>query len=58
MIITAEKFKQATGQEPERDDLDRCNCKDKGRIGHWSCGWDHEANLPVFMTGTMKYKRD
>jgi hypothetical protein len=53
MAITAEQFVQATGREPEMDDLDRCNCPLAGQLGHWFCGWDAEANLPVFMTGRM-----
>jgi hypothetical protein len=50
MAITAEKFAEATGHEPEGDDLERCNCKQAGEIGHWTCGWDTDANLPVFLT--------
>jgi len=57
-LITREQFKAAVGREPEMDDLDRCNCDDKGRPGHWSCGWDDEKNLPVFMTGSTKFRRD
>jgi hypothetical protein len=48
--ITAERFKLATGREPERDDLERCNCERAGEIGHWACGWDTEHDLPMFMT--------
>ena len=53
MIITAEQFKVATGHEPERDDLERCNCKLVGHMGHWQCGWNTAANLPRFMTNEM-----
>jgi hypothetical protein len=49
MIMTAEQFTKATGAEPINDDLDRCNCDKAGEIGHWYCGWDAEANLPIFM---------
>jgi hypothetical protein len=48
--ITAEDFKAATGQEPENDDLERCNCPDAGKVGHHMCGWDEETNLPWFMS--------
>lgn len=48
MRITAARFKQATGYTPQRDDLERCNCKDAGQVGHWSCGWC-EHDKPVFM---------
>lgn len=53
MAITAEQFEQATGRAPERDDLERCNCPQAGRMGHYQCGWDDQTNLPVFMTGKL-----
>lgn len=49
-MITREKFKEATGLEPEQDDLDRCNCTQAGELGHFFCGWNEEKNLPRFMT--------
>lgn len=55
-MITAEQFKQATGHEPVQDDLERCNCPKAGEIGHLSCGWDEEKNLPQFMTGSRLLK--
>jgi hypothetical protein len=48
-MITREQFCLATGREPRQDDLERCNCPLVGQFGHWSCGWDHEANLPRFL---------
>ena len=48
MKITARMFKEATGFKPEQDDLERCNCKKVGKIGHFMCGWDRERNLPRF----------
>jgi hypothetical protein len=48
MRITAKRFTAATGVTPENDDLERCNCKQAGEIGHWFCGWDSARNLPVF----------
>jgi hypothetical protein len=50
LSVTAKKFTAATGHKPEGDDLERCNCKRAGEMGHWSCGWDADANLPVFLT--------
>lgn len=47
-MINKERFKKATGREPMQDDLERCNCKKAGQIGHMMCGWNHDQNLPVF----------
>lgn len=49
-IITREVFLEATGREPKDDDLIRSNCPYGGSIGHMSCGWDMDANLPRFMS--------
>jgi hypothetical protein len=57
MAITAEEFVAATGHEPEGDDLERCNCKQAGKLGHWSCGWDSDVNLPVFLTGNPAQRK-
>ena len=46
---TADEFEKHTGRIPENDDLDRCNCPDAGKIGHWACGICKEHNTPVFM---------
>ena len=43
---TAEDFICATGTPPVRDDLDRANCPDAGKFGHWLCGWC-EHDKPV-----------
>lgn len=53
MNITAEIFEKATGSAPIQDDLDRCNCPNAGKMGHWQCGWNTKANLPYFMTGEL-----
>lgn len=47
--VTREMFIQATGREPERDDLDRCNCPDAGKTCHDQCGWSVKHNKPNFM---------
>ena len=46
--ITRRDFRMATGIWPEHDDLERCNCKMAGQVGHFQCGWDEEMNLPNF----------
>lgn len=57
--ITAEYFKEATGREPESDDLERCNCPRAGKMNHNQCGWDDEANLPWFQSPNIvkRYKQ-
>ena len=52
--ITRERFVQATGFEPENDDLERCNCPKAGQAGHHHCGWNTTENLPCFMAGPNK----
>lgn len=49
-MITREKFIEATGHEPDNDDLERCNCSMAGEVGHYFCGWNHAKNKPQFMT--------
>lgn len=49
MKITRKMFIEAVGQEPTHDDLERCNCKRAGQIGHTYCGWDQELQLPEFI---------
>ena len=46
--ITADMFESMTGHAPVQDDLERCNCKKAGAIGHWSCGICAKHKLPVF----------
>lgn len=52
--ITAEWFKASVGQEPGGDDLDRCNCRRPGAIGHMYCGWDDARDMPNFVPGLSK----
>jgi uncharacterized OB-fold protein len=47
-IYTAEEFKLAVGREPEADDLERVNCPNAGRVGHYSCGWCEKCDKPYF----------
>lgn len=51
MAINREKFIEATGYEPEQDDLERCNCLQAGEIGHSCCGWNEVADKPQFVIG-------
>jgi len=48
MQITKKLFKEYTGREPENDDLERCNCKKAGLLGHQQCGWCKVRNIPVY----------
>lgn len=57
-MITAEHFTAATGAAPVQDDLERSNCGLAGTLGHSSCGWDAEFDLPVFMVGRDEASRD
>lgn len=52
-MITAEQFKAATGFDPQDDDLERCNCKHVGEIGHIFCGWDRHRNLPWYIAAAL-----
>lgn len=52
-MITREKFVEATGREPEQDDLERCNCERAGQIGHLCCGWNALLNMPQFEVGPV-----
>lgn len=51
--ITREKFIKATGEEPEKDDLERCNCPKAGEIGHLSCGWCPVHDKPRLICGCL-----
>jgi hypothetical protein len=51
IIISAEKFKFCVGVGPTDDDLERCNCKQAGKPGHFCCGWDNIRDMPVFIPG-------
>jgi hypothetical protein len=47
--ITAERFLARVGYAPIQDDLERCNCKRHGEIGHSFCGWDAVRDMPRFI---------
>lgn len=53
-MIASQDFIAATGREPQRDDLERCNCPLAGRLGHWMCGWNKDQNKPQFEVGIMR----
>lgn len=54
--IDAAKFKEMTGEDPENDDLDRCNCSQAGQPGHLLCGVC-EHNRPTFACHLCALKR-
>jgi hypothetical protein len=47
--ISKEIFIQNVGIIPKDDDLERCNCLDAGKIGHYNCGWCKISELPRFL---------
>ena len=47
--ITRTRYLEATGCEPTHDDIERANCPEAGRLGHFACGWNHAMNLPYTM---------
>ena len=53
-MITAERYKTATGVDPIQDDLERCNCPFAGETGHGDCGWDEVNNKSCFWAGAIK----
>lgn len=46
--ISEEYFIERVGRAPENDDLERCNCKEAGKIGHFYCGWCKKLQLTSF----------
>ena len=53
MKITADMFRQAIGAFPTQDDLERCNCSDVGKMGHFQCGWCKAHKKPRFVCGCI-----
>lgn len=49
--MNAEMFEEKVGRPPQHDDLERVNCPDAGKDGHWYCGWCLEHDLPRFECG-------
>ena len=49
--VTAAKFKEMTGLDPQEDDLERCNCPKAGSWGHRQCGVCRKHNKPRFICG-------
>jgi hypothetical protein len=45
--MTRKQFIKAVGREPEKDDLERANCRRAGEPGHQTCGIC-EHGKPVF----------
>jgi len=55
--ITPEKFERYVGRPPILDDLERCNCKEAGKHGHYFCGWDESRNMPNFINKPVITKK-
>lgn len=55
-MITAERFKERTGREPERDDLERCNCPQAGQLLHSCCGWCERCDKPRFECPCLPFR--
>jgi len=51
--ITRRDFILATNSEPSNDDIERCNCKDAGKAGHYWSGWCNTCDKPRFFCGCM-----
>lgn len=57
--VNSQEFENKTGYAPERDDLERVNCKDAGAVGHSQCGWCTSHDLPRFQCGCrMKAQKE
>jgi len=52
---TDKDFKEATGEDWQHDDLERCNCLKAGMVGHHACGWCEKCNGPRFMCGHLLF---
>jgi hypothetical protein len=53
--ITAEWFEEIVGNSPIQDDLERCNCKSAGQVGHSDCGWNFTRNYPNFLVKPSEF---
>lgn len=51
--ITKKYFTKKVGKLPIDDDLERCNCQDAGKVGHFYCGWCKKCDLPIFICGHL-----
>lgn len=46
--MTREEFVKLTGREPRDDDLERVNCPEAGKVGHFHCGLFPCCGQPKF----------
>jgi len=51
--MTETAYQDILGIPPENDDVDRVNCPDAGKFGHWMCGWCDHHWKPRFMCGCL-----
>lgn len=49
--MDAKEFEEKTGRKPVNDDLERVNCPDAGKVGHFGCGWCNGCNKPAYECG-------
>ena len=56
-MITPIQFAQATGFNPEDDDMERVNCDRVGTKGHISCGWCDKHAKPRFLCHCIDLSR-
>lgn len=53
MTITREQYALYFGEEPRQDDLERANCEQAGKFGHYMCGVCECHRLPRFRCGCL-----
>ena len=51
--MTKQEFIDVVGYEPERDDIERVNCSEVGRVGHLMCGTCDEHGKPRFVCACL-----
>lgn len=51
--LTAADFTQRFGFAPEQDDLQRANCTESGKVGHYMCGVCPKHDKPRFVCGCV-----
>lgn len=49
--MDTETFEKKVGHPPIMDDLERVNCPDAGKVGHYFCGWCEQCDKPRWHCG-------
>ncbi len=52
--MNEQEFQKVTNRLPEKDDLDRANCNEAGKLGHQQCGICPTCGKPRFMCTTVQ----